>query len=53
MNASIAGSPFAPSIASDGALSLPAALRREAQATEEPVEIEVAVADAGRVRVAQ
>ncbi len=58
MNASMAGSPLAPSTASCGATlssgALPArSYRREAQAAQEPVEIVDPVAHPGRVRVAQ
>ena len=51
MNASIAGSPLAPSMARAGASG--AARRREAQAPQQPVEIVEAIANTGGMRVAQ
>ena len=52
MNASMAGSPLAPSMASDGARD-GSHVGREAQAPQQPVEVVDAVAHARRVRVAQ
>ena len=52
MNDSMAGSPFAPSIASGGAALAELGVT-EAQAAEQPVEVEAPVGDAREMRVAQ